>query len=362
MRIAHLESSPGWGGQEIRIIKESEGLRQKGHQIFFLCAKNALLFPKAKERGFVAKEISFKKFSCLPSLLRILFFLYRHKIDRIITHSSMDSWLGGIAGKILKIPVLRMRHLSTPVRSGLNSIMLYHWLTDFVVTTCSEIIPTISKQSKKPIEYFQCIPTGIDSNIEVDQKKATGFREKYQIASHELLVGMVCFMRSWKGVDDFISAAAKLSHDSSIRWIIIGGGHSQKYQEKVKELGLDRFIFTGHLEDPLSAIAALDIFALLSTSHEGISQASLQAAFLQKPLITTPIGGLKEVCIPSKTGIQVEPFSPDQVVEAVLKLKDRALRHHMGKEGRLFVLERFTYQKMIEEMEKVLYKISAKRV
>ena len=35
MPILHTESSNGWGGQEIRILKEAIGLRSRGHEIVF---------------------------------------------------------------------------------------------------------------------------------------------------------------------------------------------------------------------------------------------------------------------------------------------------------------------------------------
>ncbi len=72
-----------------------------------------------------------------------------------------------------------------------------------------------------------------------------------------------------------------------LKWILIGGGHEESYRKKAQELSLPNWIFTGHLINPFPAIASLDHFALLSNAHEGVSQASLQAAYLEKPLLMT---------------------------------------------------------------------------
>ncbi len=32
IRVIHLEASPGWGGQEIRVLREAEGLRDRGYE------------------------------------------------------------------------------------------------------------------------------------------------------------------------------------------------------------------------------------------------------------------------------------------------------------------------------------------
>ena len=73
--------------------------------------------------------------------------------------------------------------------------------------------------------------------------------------------------------------SALLKGRKEIKWVVVGGGHVDDYRPKIKEMGLeDSMQFIGHLDKPYAAIAAMDIFTLLSTANEGISQASLQAA------------------------------------------------------------------------------------
>jgi len=96
------------------------------------------------------------------------------------------------------------------------------------------------------------------------------------------------------------------------------------------------------------------VFALLSTANEGVSQALLQAAYLQKPLIATVTGGLGEVCLDRKTGIQVAPFASDQVAKAVLELHSKpALRLAFGLAASKLVQERFSFQQTLDQMEEV---------
>jgi glycosyltransferase involved in cell wall biosynthesis len=100
----------------------------------------------------------------------------------------------------------------------------------------------------------------------------------------------------------------------------------------------------------------LDVFALLSTANEGVSQAILQAAFLQKPLISTPTGGLREVCLDQKTGLLVSPFCPKEVADAVTKMqKNPTARETWGHAARALVLEKFTFKQTIDGMEQVYW-------
>ena len=354
MKILHLESSPGWGGQEMRILKESTGMREKGYSVIMAVEKNGGLISKAKESGFTVYSIKYKKAFWLFSFFKLLYIIKKHKINLINTHSSSDSWLGGIIAKLLKIKVVRTRHLSTPIKKGLNSRLLYGWLADFVVSTCAEVVDVVVKQANKDPNKCKSIPTGVNFKKVISSPiESLAFRKIYNVKADDFLVGTVCFMRSWKGIDDFLKAAKILENKKNIKFILVGGGHIETYQKLAKDMNLKNVIFTGHLKNPMAAISALDVFTLLSTAHEGVSQASLQAAYLKKPLIATPTGGLKEVCIDKLTGIQVPVFSPDRVSEAILKLfSSKELRETYANNAKKLA-KRFSYEKMIDQMEKV---------
>ena len=358
LNILHLEASPGWGGQEMRILKESIGMRDFGHRVTIAVEKDGGLIEKAKNEKFLTYGIKFKKAFWPISFFKLLYIIKKNKINLINTHSSSDAWLGGIISKLLNIPIIRTRHLSTPIKKGLNSKLLYGYLADRVVTTCQEAADTIIIQARKDPKKCVSIPTGVDfEKIKVNEQEAKDFREKFNIKETDFLVGTACFMRSWKGIDDLLKAAKILENKKKIKFVLIGGGHIDTYLKKANELNLQNVIFTKHLDNPYPAILALDVFTLLSTAHEGVSQASLQAAFLKKPMIATPTGGLKEVCIDNETGIQVPIFSPKKVAEAILKLfENKKLRDEFSKNTEVLI-EKFSYKNMLNEMLSIYKKI-----
>ncbi len=348
MHILHTESSNGWGGQEIRILKESTGLRAQGYQISLAVCRGGKLVDYARKEGFNVIEIDFRRSHALKALWGLCQMISQHHIDLVNTHSSLDAWLGGVAARLMRKPIVRTRHLSTFIRGGLNARLLYNSLADFVVTTSSGLIPILQKKARLPANRIQCIPTGVEP-FQTAPESARAFRRSLNVQDDDILIGSVCVVRSWKGIQDLIAAAKLLRHDPRLKWVVVGGGYLHHFKPLVDpDLPL---IFTGHLEDPRPAIAALDIFALLSTAHEGISQASLQAAFLQKPLITTTIGGLPEVCQDTITGFTVPPSSPEKVANAVLRLaKEPLLRHQMGQAAHQLVLQKYTLQHTLEGM------------
>jgi glycosyltransferase involved in cell wall biosynthesis len=360
MHILHTESSEGWGGQEIRILKEAEGMRERGHEVVMAVSCGGGLVKKAREMGFTVYELSFKKKHALKAIPLLVKIMRKHKIELVNTHSSLDSWVGGVSARLAKVKVIRTRHLSAAIKKGLNSRLLYNTLADYVVTTSSCIIPMICKQARRSEHTCQCIPTGVDPQIvQTNKEDIANFRKYIRAEADDVVVGTACFVRSWKGIFDFMSAALALKDEPKLKWVIVGGGHVRDYQKAAHEMGLDDVLtFTGHIDSPFAAIAAMDIFALLSTANEGVSQASLQAAYLGRPLITTPIGGLPEVCIDGQTGIIVPTFSSEKFAAAVLRLKNNpALRQEFGAKARQHVEDKFLISQMLDQMEAVYAKM-----
>jgi glycosyltransferase involved in cell wall biosynthesis len=218
----------------------------------------------------------------------------------------------------------------------------------------------ISAQSRKPLSLMRCIATGVDpQRMLYSEEDVRIFRRSLNLSDSDFLIGTACFMRSWKGINDLLEAANRLRNETLLKWVIIGGGHQDAYRKRAAELKLEGIVhFTGHLTNPIFALQSLDAFALLSTAHEGISQAILQAAYLGKPLVATPVGGSSEICLDGQTGILVPPFSPDKVAAAALQLMhDPEGRIRMGAQARERILRYYTLQHTLDQMEEVYCRI-----
>jgi glycosyltransferase involved in cell wall biosynthesis len=357
VKILHTEASPGWGGQELRILREAEGMRARGHQVILAVQEGGGLVLPARESGFLVYEISFKKTHLFHVFYTLMRLIRKHGIEIVNTHSSLDAWIGGCVGKISGCVVIRTRHLSTPIRKGLNSRILYNWLADYVVTTCEDAAQMIRAQAKIPARRCFSIPTGVDpAQIHYDPAAVAGFRAQLGVSQEDCLVGTLCVLRGWKGISDLLSAAKLLENTPNLKWVIVGSGVSEyQFREEWRALGLEnKVIFTGHLASPFTALAAMDIFLLLSRANEGVSQASLQAAWLEKPLITTAVGGLREVCIEKQTGLQVPMYNPQAVAEAVLSLtRNRTLCKQLGQNAKSLVTQKFTLAHTLDRMEAI---------
>ncbi|MEI6531650.1 MAG: glycosyltransferase family 4 protein [Chlamydiota bacterium] len=345
MTILHTEASLGWGGQEIRIFEECCSFRDEGYRMLLAAPAESQIYARMNEAGFEVFPFSFE----WRNLWNLGYIIRSQGVKLINTHSSKDSWMGGVAARLFGCRVIRTRHLSTDVRKGLNSILLYRYFADALITTCQVTADALQKQSGQKRCFS--IPTGIKPEKVQLHYDA---REKFGIQPTAFVVGTLCVLRSWKGVQNLLLAAA-LCQDLPITWLIVGEGSMRPLLE-IQAQNLKNVIFTGHIEPPYEAIAAMDLFALLSTSNEGVSQATLQAATLGKPLLTSNIGGLPEVCLDGITGFITH--SPEETAHYVKRFyNDRELCKTMGLAGQDLVNKNFTFTQTFNKMKEIYEQI-----
>ncbi|MDX2478026.1 MAG: glycosyltransferase family 4 protein, partial [Gammaproteobacteria bacterium] len=206
MKIIHTESSLGYGGQEMRIVKEAQGMCELGHEVSLLCPEEAQIGKLAKDHGLTVHilPIGKKRLSAVFSLSR---WLRENPQDVINTHSSTDSWLVALATLMMsKRPaIVRTRHISAPITDNLSSRWLYTKSCDHIVTTGEKLRQTLIEVNGYPAEHITSVRTGIDLNyFRADDKDQV--RSHLGIDKDAFIIGIVATLRSWKGHRYLISA------------------------------------------------------------------------------------------------------------------------------------------------------------
>lgn len=162
-----------------------------------------------------------------------------------------------------------------------------------------------------------------------------------------------------KGTDLFLAAAIKLVTDHDhVQIELIGRdvtarGPGSGYQTLVAALPSaqrNRIVFRGEVDEAtlLSAYHAADIFCVPSR-FESFGLIYLEAMRAGKPVVACHVGGVPEVVEDGVTGLLVPPDNPAALGVALDRLvRDPALRHSMGEEGRRRFAEQFTATRMVE--------------
>jgi glycosyltransferase involved in cell wall biosynthesis len=354
LAIVHTESSLGWGGQELRILSEAQGLARRGHLLTQLCPPEARIYSEAPRFGLrtVALPIGKKKWAGVRALKD---WLGQNSCDVLSTHSSTDSWLSAVAVMGKPIPIVRTRHISAAVPRNPLSRWLYSRPTRIVTAGEALRRELIEKNGIAP-ERVESVPTGADTNRYRPGDRAQA-RAQCGLPAEKLLVGIVATLRSWKGHRFLLEALPEQA-----MLVIVGDGPQREaLTARVAELGIaDRVIFAGNQVDVVPWMQALDVFALPSYANEGVPQALVQAMLVGLPCVTTPVGSISELAINEQTALVVPPQDVPALRSALQTLvTDSQLRQRLGAAARRHCEQTMSVERMLDRME-AIYREAAK--
>lgn len=356
MKILHTEASCGWGGQEIRILEESRGLIQRGHEVSVACPAHARMAVEAARFGVPVATLPIE-FKTIAGFLALRQHLASTHPDVVNTHSSADSWLVALACATLTSPpaIVRTRHISAPVAGNFANRWLYRQARA-VATTGESLRRHLLDTLDLDPERVTSVPTGIDtecfSPVSSAADKAAA-KTALGLDQNKIHIGIVATLRSWKGHLYLLDAFAQLQRPD-LQLVIVGEGPMREpITEKIAALGLgDRVTLAGQRTDPERWLQAMDVFCLPSYANEGVPQAILQAMLCALPIVTTPVGSILEAVSDGETALVVPPKDATALAAAISRLlDDPALAAHLGDHARRVASADFSKDTMLDRME-----------
>src|SRR5687767_8225749 len=351
MHIVHTEASLGWGGQEIRILSESQGLIARGHEVRLLCPAEARIYREAPRWRVPATALPIGRKR--PLGVKVLYeWLKRNRCDVVCTHSSTDSWLAAFALLALGRPVstVRLRHISAPVPKNAPTRWLYTRATARIVTTGEVLKKELIERNGFPAARIDSVPTGVDATRYRPGERSAA-RAALKLPQDRVLVGIVATLRDWKGHEYLIEGLPE-----NVHLVIVGDGPRREILEAfTKKLAIEgRIVFAGDQADVVPWLQALDIFVLPSFANEGVPQALIQAMMTGLPCVTTHAGSIAELARDGETALVVPTKDSTAIREALERLlADESLRKRLGEAARKHAAANFSYDRMLDRMEAI---------
>jgi glycosyltransferase involved in cell wall biosynthesis len=364
MKILHTEASAGWGGQELRILAEMQGLRSRGHVLELAAPAAARIHGEAAALGFRVHDVPMAR-KTLAGVLGMRRVLHAGQYDVVNTHSSTDSWMVALANALpgTKVPLVRTRHVSVPVSNNAATRWLYNGASAAIVTTGEKLRTELVEVNGFTEVPIRSVPTGIDPARFMPSDAAAA---RAELGLQPLFtIGMLATLRSWKGHRFLIEAFGQLrAQGRPAQLLIVGDGPQREALEaEVAAAGLAGLVrFAGHDPRPERWMRAMDLFALPSYANEGVPQALMQAMMSGLPCVTTTVGAISEVARDGETALIVPPQDAAALASALARLMDDTLlRTRLGQAARAFALERCTLAAMCDAMEEVFSAVLARQ-
>ncbi len=368
MKIVMTESSGGIGGQELAVLLYAEGLRARGHDLSLVVEPGSPIHGMTKARHMPVITIPMRRKNYGSAILALRRLLSQNHTAIVHTNSSRDTWTASLAARLIhaRPKVIRSRHISVPLNKNVLTRVLYRRLCDFVIVTGGELTrqALIERDGLDP-RWVDAFPIGIDVARFCPGMPASDLRQRLGIPNDHRLIGIVSYLRAYKGHRYFVEAAAQvLSCIKNVTFLIVGEGpEEENLRTQIKELGLtDRILLLGFCKDEVDVMRSLDIFVLPSVEADTIPQALMQALAVGLPVVSTAFGSIPDVVKQGETGLLAVPRDAASLAEhMIVMLQDESLRKRLGANGRRLVESQYSLSRMLDRLESVYERVLQSR-
>jgi glycosyltransferase involved in cell wall biosynthesis len=222
-------------------------------------------------------------------------------------------------------------------------------------TSKSLLMPEWVENAKK----FTLVPNGVDTNM-FKPVSSNSLKTKLGIQEKDIVIGFVGALQEWVNLETVFITMGKIAKEfDNYKILIVGSGHkleenkklAQKYQCK------DITLFSGYVPYELipANINCMDI-CILPFTQGMVSQGALPLKLLEymsceKPVVSTPLSGVKEA-----VGNNVlYATTAEDYKQAILQLaSEPGIRRQMGQQGRQLVQQKYSWDQLCREFERVL--------
>ncbi len=350
IRVLWLIKGLGLGGAEKIVAMSAPALQSAGCDVevaYVLPDANHWLLPLT-ESGLQVYCLGGRGLSRHLWPVRLGQLLASRRYDVVHSHSPL---LGAAARSLAMSRRLVMVHTEHNVWQS------YRPLTRFantVTTGRNRLVFAVSEgvagsmQSPRWVPWmrlppFEVLYHGIDeTEIQAHAGARSAARMQLGLAHETPLLVTVGNLSAKKDHRLLLTAFAEVGHRrSDAILVIIGGGPlAEELRRYADELGLDdRVRFLGQRSDVPSLLPAFDVF-VLSSRHEGLPLAMLEAMASGLPVVVTEVGGVPEVVSHDENGLMVPPGDPIALAAAIESvLDDRSRSARLAAMGRVTASE-----------------------
>jgi glycosyltransferase involved in cell wall biosynthesis len=355
----HVDTARGWRGGGRQVLQTVLGLREIGGRAALAAHPAGELFRRMREGHdlFPLAPRSDIDLSAAWSLSRIV---RRLRPDVVHAHDSHGVAIAATAMSILggaHPPLVASRR--SEFRIARNSFSRWKYSqVDLFIASCGAVRDRLAADGL-PRDRIVVIHDGVDVD-RIARTPPANVHAEFFLPTHAPVVGSVGSLLPHKGHQHLVEAAALVVREvPDARFVVVGDGELREALERrIREHHLERHLMlAGFRTDVVELTRGFDLFAV-SSIHEGMCIALVDAMAAGKASVCTRAGGMPEVMEDGRTGLLVEPRDHRAMADAVVRLlKDEPLRRRMGEAALARAREHFTVERMVREVDALYRKL-----
>lgn len=294
--------------------------------------------------------------------------LQRERFDVVLVTSAWAQAIFGPVVKAARLPLVYWFH--EPMRGR-------HWLERWARMTMPDIALCNSQFTASTVHHMYpnlrtevfYNPVGNLEAVRLSRSERANVRAELKTPEDAVVIIQLSRMVELKGHTQHLEALSKLKElPGWVCWIAGAGQQPREalYLDELKrraaQLGLNhRVIFTGERAEMQKLLASADIYCQPNTSPESFGNVFVEALSYDLPVVTTNIGGAKEIVNPS-CGILVTPNQPDVLAESLRQLiEDEKMRAQLGAAGTTRAKELCDVTRQLKQLAGILADVCLRR-
>jgi len=358
MRILHLIESLEFGGAE-KVVVTLANAMARGHEVAVCCAKRDGELRRELDPAIRVHCLDTREGQDLRLPFRLAALARREGAQVAHSHNWSLFIEAALAATRARVPVLvhtvHGPYLSHApgwigqLKRGLRHRLERRMASRFrsIATVSDSIARYVTEEIGLPAGRLVTVHNGIPDVLPGSNSAGRAAPEDAG-AVRFVSVGRLAAVKNQALL---LRAFAQVRHSlPGARLVMVGDGPERaSLAALVEELGLrDAVSLPGFRGDVREFLAGADVF-VLSSRHEGISMALLEAMQAGLPIVATRVGGVPETVVDGETGLLVASEDLEGFADAMLRLaRSPDLCAEMGRRGRALQAREFSLQGMTE--------------
>jgi glycosyltransferase involved in cell wall biosynthesis len=365
VRVLHIIKSLGRGGAET-LLPETLRLHDRGHfdfhYIYFLPWKDQMVGALRDAGGVVTCLSASNNVWLALRAEDVVRYVRQHDIALVHCHLPWAGFVGRWVHQRTGMPVIYTEHNKQERYHGvtrwLNKISFNYQTA--AVAVSGDVRESIEKNIAPAIPIYEIL-NGVNTDFfQRGEGIGVPVRERLGIPVDAVVVGIVSVFRFQKRLKEWLRVfnEAARAQDNFFGIIVGDGPLRAEVEAELVTLGLRGRVFLPGLQTEVKPwYAAMDIFMMTSV-FEGLPIALLEAMSMGCAVVTTSAGGIKEVVRHEEDGLVVDVdawTSLGTILQSVAE--DAVLRKRLAEAARTRVVEAFSLQRMVGDLEQLYTRV-----
>jgi glycosyltransferase involved in cell wall biosynthesis len=303
-------------------------------------------------------------FRYILGVIKLLIYLYNYNPDIILSNTVRSHVL---ASSISFFSNKKLVWILRDYQYNKNIKQILEFVPNKIICVSKDL-----KEFYKGGDKYHVIPNGIEV-ITKRNNKFINYRKKYNINNEELVLGLASTFSRWKGIEYLIKGFYETQNKKNNfkgKIMIAGqakkGSKEYKYYIQLKKLVnkldiKDKVIFVGWTDNIYDFFRSCDVVVSSSTTDfggpESFGRTILEAWSVKRPVISTNVGGPKEIVSHKIDGIKVEQKNVESLANAILFMQDKDNRIKLGKNGYKKLLNKYNLERISRKYMTLIEKL-----